>query len=178
MKRLKTEVIGCGKVGHFHAKALAKLPESDFVAVCGRNLERTKEFAAIYGVKAYDDVTKMVEECDVDVVCICTPHPAHAASAFPAAKAVAHLLIEKPLASSLEDCDTILRAAKENNVKVGTIVQRRFYRPCMRMKKAIEEGKIGTPILGRLTMLGWRDKNYYEATRGAAHGMKRAAAYW
>ena len=163
MKRLKTAVIGCGKVGHFHAKALAKLPESDFVAVCGRNLERTKEFAAIYGVKAYDDVTKMVEECDVDVVCICTPHPAHAASAVPAAKAGAHLLIEKPLASSLEDCDTILRAAKENNVKVGTIVQRRFYRPCMRMKKAIEEGKIGTPILGRLTMLGWRDKNYYDS---------------
>lgn len=163
MKKLKTAIIGCGKVGHFHAKALAKLPESDFVAVCGRNEARTKEFASIYGVKAYTDVTRMVEENKVDVVCICTPHPAHKDSAIPAAKAGASLLIEKPFASTLEDCDAILEAARENKVQVGVIVQRRYYKPCLRVKEAIDAGKIGAPVLGRLTMLGWRDKAYYES---------------
>lgn len=163
MTKKNTAVIGCGKVGHFHAKALEKLKESNFVAVCDNNLVRAQEFASQYGVKAYDDITQMIEECQVDMVSICTPHPVHAAAAVPAAKAGANLLIEKPLASSLKDCDDILNAASESGVVVGTIVQRRLYRPCMRIKKAIDEGKIGRPVLGTLTMLGWRDQAYYES---------------
>ena len=66
------------------------------------------------------------------------------------------MLIEKPLASSLEDCDAILSAAKKSGVKVSTVSQRRFYPACLRVKKAIDDGKIGRPIIGQVTMLGWR----------------------
>ena len=163
MEKLKTGIIGCGKVGDFHAKAFEALENSEFTAVCDNNIERARAFAERYGVKAYDDIEAMIRECGLDVVSICTPHPLHANPAVIAADCGCNVLIEKPLASSLEDCDRIIEAGDRNHVTIGTMVQRRFYRPCMRIHQAIEDGKIGRPVLGMVTMLGWRDKNYYDS---------------
>ncbi len=160
---LKTAIVGCGKVGHLHAKALRRAVKSVFVAVCGRDLGRTEKFAATYNVKAYCDVEEMIAREGVQALSICTPHPLHALHAVKAARAGVHILVEKPLASSLEDSDAILNAAKEHGVKVGMISQRRFYAPCARVKKAIVEGKLGRPILGSVAMYGWRDEAYYRS---------------
>ncbi len=163
MEKLRTGIIGCGKVGDFHAKAFEALENSEFTAVCDNNIERARAFADRYGVKAYDDIEAMIRECKLDVVSVCTPHPLHANPAVVAADCGCNVLIEKPLASSLEDCDRIIEAGDRNHVTIGTMVQRRFYRPCMRIHQAIEDGKIGRPVLGMVTMLGWRDKNYYDS---------------
>ena len=161
--QLKTGIIGCGKVGHIHAAALGSISESAFTAVCGRDEKRTQEFASRYGVKAYTDLTEMVIQEKLDIVTICTPHPAHREPAILAMKAGAHVLIEKPLASSLEDCDAMLQAAKETGKQIGIISQRRFYSPCLRLKNAIDSGKIGKPVLGTVFMFGWRDEAYYKS---------------
>ena len=161
MEKLKTGIVGCGKVGDFHAKAYANLANSAFAAVCDANKERAEAFAARYGVKAYTDVEEMCHAERLDVVSVCTPHPLHANPAVTAADCGCNVLVEKPLASSLEDCDAIIAAQDRNHVTVGTMVQRRFYRPCMRIHRAIQDGKLGRPILGMVTMLGWRDEAYY-----------------
>lgn len=163
MDKVRTGLVGCGKVGHLHAKALGAAAESDFVAVCSRNMERSRGFARQYDVKAYCDVEEMICGSQVEAVIICTPHPFHAEPAIKAAKAGVHVLVEKPLASSLQDCDAVIKAAKEANVKLGTVCQRRFYAPCLRMKQAIDEGRIGQPILGSIAMYGWRDQAYYQS---------------
>lgn len=163
MKKLKTGLIGCGKVADFHAKAYVNLEESEFTAVCDVNMERAKAFAERYGVKAYTDVKEMITDTGINVVSVCTPHPLHAKVAVAAADCGCNVLVEKPLAASLEDCDAIIEAGDRNNVTIGTLVQRRFYRPCMRIKKAIDDGKIGKPVLGIVTVLSWRDKAYYES---------------
>ncbi len=169
---LKTGIIGCGKVGDFHAKAYAGLEESSFTAVCDVSRERAEALAAKYGVKAYTDVREMCEKEKLDVVSVCTPHPLHAKAAVAAAECGCNVLIEKPLASSLADCDAIIEAGDKAGVKIGTMVQRRFYRPCMRIRKAIDDGKLGKPVLGMVTMLGWRDKKYYDSDpwRGSWEG--------
>lgn len=163
MRKLRTGIIGCGKVADFHAKALINLEESDFVAVCGHTAEKTARYAQEYQVEPYTDVREMIEKSKLDVVCVCTPHTLHAQNAVEAAGCGCHVLIEKPLASSLADCDRIVAAGEQNQVRIGTIVQRRFYRPCMRIHEAIAAGKIGKPILGTVQVLGWRDKAYYES---------------
>lgn len=163
MEKLKTGLVGCGKVADFHANAYAALEESEFTAVCDNNEARAEAFAKRYGVKAYTDVREMIQDAGLQVVSICTPHPLHAKLAAAAADSGCNVLIEKPLASSLEDCDRIIEAGDRNHVQIGTLVQRRFYRPCMRIRKTIDDGKIGKPILGILTMLGWRDKKYYKS---------------
>ena len=163
MKKLRTGLIGCGKVGHLHAAALRNLDESEFVAVCARTPEKADAFAKQYGVAAYTDVGEMVAKSKVEAVCICTPHPQHAAPTIAAARAGAHVLVEKPLASSLADCDAMLAAARAGGVVLGTVYQRRFYPPCQRIHQAIATGKLGTPMLGTVVVLGWRDEAYYRS---------------
>ena len=159
----RTGIIGCGKVAHLHAKALKHLPDSEFSAVFSRTLDKAKSFGNQYGVKGYDDITKMIEGERLDFVVICTPHPNHLDPTLEALKAGAHVLVEKPLASSLDDCDAMIKASKTHERKLGVVSQRRFYEPVQRVKKAIEDGKIGSPILGTVNMLGWRDENYYKS---------------
>ena len=163
MEKIKTAVIGCGKVGHFHARAFQACPESELVACLGRDMKKTEEFAAIYGIRAFTDLETMVRETGVQAVSICTPHPNHADIAVRCCELGLHIAIEKPLAASLEDCDAIIEAAKKNNVVGTTICQRRFYKPAQRVKKAIDDGKLGKPILGTVNMLGWRDMAYYHS---------------
>ena len=169
---LKSGIIGTGKVAHLHALALQRNPDSDFTAVLGRTPSKVKAFASDYGVEAYTDLGTFLRESGVRVCTICTPHPAHIDSAVAAAEAGVHLLIEKPLASSLEHCDAMMEAAVRGKSRIGVISQRRFFEPVLRVKEAIESGKIGDPILGMVTMLGWRDQDYYDsdAWRGTWDG--------
>jgi predicted dehydrogenase len=165
MEKVRTALIGCGKVGHTHAKALNTLPESDFVAVCDQNPIRARAFADQYHTRAYGDVQEMVADANVQAVFICTPHPLHAPPAIQAAQAGAHVVVEKPMAASLKDCDAMLAAADRAGVKMGVISQRRLYEPAQRVRSAIEAGKIGRPILGMVISLGWRDQAYYQSDR-------------
>jgi predicted dehydrogenase len=162
MEKLKTAVIGCGKVAHIHAEALASIPESDFVAVCGRDPEKARAFGGQYRAEAFTSVEEMVRS-GVEAVVVATPHPAHAAVTVPALRAGAHAIVEKPLAASLLDCDAMIAAARECGRTLGTISQRRLYEPVLRVRRAVDDGRIGRPVLGTATMLGWRDEAYYRS---------------
>lgn len=150
-------------MAHLHAKALKNLQKSEFRAVRSRSIGKAEEFAKEYDVHAYDDIRKMVVEERLDLVIICTPHPNHLEPTIEALQAGAHVLVEKPLASTLSDCDRMIQTARNTRKKLGVISQRRFYEPVKRVKQAIETGKIGHPVLGTVNMLGWRDEAYYQS---------------
>ena len=92
MEKLKTGVIGTGKVGHFHAHAFMASPYSEFTGVYNHNYGRAADFAAQYGVKAYHSIEEMAAD-GVQAVAICTPHPNHREAAVAAARAGMHVLI-------------------------------------------------------------------------------------
>lgn len=163
MERVRTALVGCGKVGAIHAAVLSALPESEFVAACDASRERAVAVAARYGVKAYDDLGAMLDGSGAEAVVIATPHPLHAEAAIRAAGAGVHVLVEKPLASRLADCDAMLAAARAAGVTLGTVSQRRFTPPALRMREAIDAGKIGRPALGVALMFNWRDEAYYRS---------------
>lgn len=163
MDKVKIGIIGCGKVAHLHAAALKNIKQAAFTAVYSRDTNKANSFAEKYQVKAYSDLDEMLESKDVECVIICTPHPNHASIAVNAARKGKHILVEKPLAASLEDCDAMIKEAKMNKVTLGMVSQRRFYAPVQRLKKAITEGKIGLPVLGTVNILGWRDETYYKS---------------
>lgn len=160
---IRVGIIGCGKVGHLHAKALIGSDQTDFIAVWSRSNSSAEIFAKKYDVLPYDDIVQMTRENMLDLVIVCTPHPFHADPTIAALNAGSHVLIEKPMASSLADCDKMLKAAKETNRKLGVVSQRRWYTPASRIKDAIEANKLEKPILGTVNMLGWRDSSYYNA---------------
>ncbi len=161
--KYKIGIIGCGKVAHLHAQAINNLEHAELTAVWSRSISSVEKFVKQYNVKAYTDITRMVIDSSIDLVIVCTPHPFHKEPTIEAAKAGAHILVEKPLASSLEDCDEMITACKESEVKLGVISQRRWYAPVSRVKKAIDDGKIGKPAFGTINMLGWRGQGYYDS---------------
>ncbi len=158
---LRVALVGCGKVARYHAAAVRSLPGLELVAVCARRVESAEAFGHEFGARPFVDAEKMAREAAVDLAIVTTPHPQHADPAVAALRGGAHVLIEKPLASSLADCDRILRQAQASGRRVGTISQRRFYPSCQRVRRAIDDGKIGRPVLGTAVLLGWRDAEYY-----------------
>ncbi len=162
-ERLRTALVGCGKVGHTHAQAMKSLPQSNLVAVCSRSRDKAESFARQYGAQAYTDYAQMLREADVQAVSICTPHPSHADLVVLAAQHGVHSLVEKPLAPDLAGCDRSIAACRRAGVKLGVISQRRLYAPVIRMREAIHAGKIGRPVLATLHVLGWRDLAYYQS---------------
>lgn len=156
-------IAGCGKVAHLHAKAIKNIENARLKGVWSRTPETARQFASLYNTRAYGDIGHMVVENETDLVIVCTPHPFHRQPAVEAAAAGAHVLVEKPLAADLHDCDAIINACRTRYVKLGVVSQRRWYSPVMRVRKAIDEGKIGKPVLATINMLGWRDKAYYDS---------------
>lgn len=159
MTPVRVGLIGCGKVGQLHAAAVAGLPEAELAAVCDAIPERAQAFAARFGGKPFTDLAAMLR--DVEAVIIGTPHPLHAAPAVQAAEAGVHVLVEKPLAANLADCDAMIAAARTAGVTLGVISQRRWFDPVARIKAAIDAGKIGTPALAVFLMYSWRDAAYF-----------------
>jgi len=163
MHKLKTGIVGCGKVAHLHAKALVNLEQSEFSAVASRSETNRNDFASKYKIRAYMNVEDMVETEKLDLLIVCTPHPAHKAPAITAMEYGAHVLVEKPMASCLADCDEMIQTSRRTGKILGIVSQRRFYESSRRIKKAIDDGKIGRPVLGIVYMLSWRDQEYYRS---------------
>ncbi len=161
MATVGTALVGLGKVADTHARALQSLPASQFVAACGSNPARRQHFASTYGVTTYERFDDLLDDPRVRAVNICTPHPSHAELAIRAANSGRHVLVEKPMAITLSDCDAMIAAAATAGVRLGVISQRRLYEPVARVHQAIEEGRIGAPALGTLMVLGWRGEDYY-----------------
>lgn len=161
MEKVGTALIGCGKVGDTHALAFQAAPSSRLIAVCDFDESRAMAFAARYGVRAYSSIEGLLGDKDIQMVSICTPHPTHTELAVACLHAGIHTLVEKPMAVDLKGCDAMIAAGDRSGALLGVVSQRRFYEPVQRMKAAIEAGKIGPPIVGTVTVLGWRDEAYY-----------------
>ena len=163
MSDIRVAILGCGKVAHLHAKALEQIEKANLKAVWSRTFSSAEKFSAHYGVAAYQDINLMIREEGIQMVIVCTPHPFHLQPVLESLEAGAHVLVEKPLASSLADCDQMISIAKRTSKRLGVISQRRWYPAALRVKQAIESNKIGNPVLGTVQMLGWRDRDYYDS---------------
>lgn len=162
-RRVRSALIGCGKVGGIHGQALSTLPHCELAAVCDDQPARAEAYAARFGGVPYTDVATMLAEEAPEAVLICTPHPLHAGPALLAIEAGANVLVEKPLAATLADCDLMIDAARRSGVSLGVVSQRRWFEPVARMKAAIDSGKIGRPVLAVFQMYSWRDEAYYRS---------------
>jgi predicted dehydrogenase len=159
---INVAILGCSKIARLHARAIGQIPEFRLQAAWSRTPESAQKFAEEFALKTYHSIPEMIQNEQIQLAIVCTAHPYHAMPAIEAMEAGSHVMIEKPLASTLQDCDKIIETAKKTGRKVGVISQRRWYQPIIRMKEAIDSGKIGTPMLGTIQLFGWRDRSYFE----------------
>ncbi|PPK45278.1 putative dehydrogenase [Clostridium algidicarnis DSM 15099] len=167
---LKFAIIGCGRISHKHIEALINNnKEAVLVSVCDiiedKAIEIKKQYEDVIkesNVKVYTDYTKMLENEEIDVVEISTESGYHAKHAMDCLNKGKNVLIEKPMALSVEDADNIIALAKEKNKKVCISHQNRFNPPIQKLRRAIEEGRFGKIINGTARILWTRDNNYYK----------------
>jgi len=165
-------ILGPGKVAYLHAAALSRIDGARLVAVAGRSEVRTRALAGAHGARAESGLEAMVDRGDIDAVIICTPHPLHAEQAIAAARAGLHVVVEKPMALTPDDCDRMIATAETAGVVLSVVSQRRWYEAVRRVKAAIDAGEIGDPVLATVEVLGWRGPEYYamDAWRGTSEG--------
>ena len=152
---MKVGVIGCGMIAKkAHMPAYKSLENVELIAVSDNNEQRAQSCAKEFGVKKYfSDYRELLKE-DLDLVSICTPNFTHAQITKEAAQAGVHVLVEKPMATSLKEADEMLTACKENNVKLCVLHNLRFT-PCLiDAKRRIDNGRIGRIISIQATKYG------------------------
>ena len=158
-------IIGCGVISNWHAQAIMASDGGYLAGAVDNKPENRDAFCLKYGVRSFQTVEEMLESPDVDIVCICTPSGFHARNALAAIKAGKHVLIEKPMALNTDDCDAIIEAASEANVKAGVVSQFRFARTSRTMKSVIAEGRLGRVVTADLFMKYYRSQDYYDASK-------------
>lgn len=141
--RLRVGVIGVGTFGSLHAQVYRQLGLCELVAVADVNQARLQEVSSALGVDGHDDYRELLRREDIDAVSICTTDEFHVEPALAAAGAGKHILIEKPLALTPADCDTIIGAAEATGIKlmVGHIL--RFDPRYHAAYQEIQSGRIG-----------------------------------
>jgi phthalate 4,5-cis-dihydrodiol dehydrogenase len=158
-------IIGAGSFGEAHARAIVELKNAKLVAASRTNTDELSKFVHQFGGRGYVDYQDVLNDRDVHIVVIATPHHLHTEIAEHAARAGKHILLEKPMAPNLEECDRIVRAAKQANVALMIGFVSRFARAYQVAKQVIESGEIGELILGVSTMT----KTWDESNRRAWH---------
>lgn len=148
MPEFRWGLIGCGDVARRRvARAIQEQPESELVAACRRNITALRSFCADYGIaQAYTDVDELIADDRLNAIYIATPVACHHEQAVKAARAGKHVLLEKPMALDVSECDAILSACVDGGVTLGVAYYRRFYPVIARMKELLADGAIGTPL--------------------------------
>ncbi|MFZ4440010.1 MAG: Gfo/Idh/MocA family protein [Syntrophales bacterium] len=163
MEKMRFGLAGYGKVAELHARAIVAAENSKLVSVCGRDKQKCEAFALRHGINARGSIGEMVAKDKVEAVLIVTPHPSHKLIAVEAAGAGCHVLVEKPMALSVADCEAMIDASAAAGKSLGVVSQRRWYPSVRRIRDAIDSGALGKPSIAQVTMLGWRDEAYYNA---------------
>jgi len=138
-------VIGTGRFAdNFFVPALKQAKNTKLVAVFDIDKERASAFAAKHQAeKNYDNLEKLFADPDVQIVYISSPNNLHAPHTIQAAKAKKHVLCEKPMTLTVEDSESMIRACRENGVKLGVDLQCRHHPAHEEAKRLIDSGAAG-----------------------------------
>ena len=166
MEKLGIAIIGAGAIADVHIKAYLRYPEiCEIRAVCDIFEEKAAKLITDNGLeaaKAFKDFRQAISDMKIDAVSICLPPTAHAEVAISCLDLGTHVVCEKPMAPSLEECDAMIEASKRNGKLLCSVAQNRFKTPNMKIKTMVSEGDIGKILFSTVNSLWWRGGNYYD----------------
>ena len=161
---LKVAIIGAGAISGAHIEGYGRFKDRcQIVAISDVYPEKARAKAEQFGLdaKVMQDYRELLEE-GIDLVSICTPPYVHAEIAIDFLNAGSHVIIEKPMASSLKECDDINEAARKNGKIVSVIAQNRFRNPMMKLKSVLDSGLAGKILHTQADSFWWRGHCYYD----------------
>ena len=162
MTTLKGGLIGLGGIARSHCDAIAQLDPVEVVAVADLFAEKRREYMDQYHIpKGYSTHRELLADADVDAVAIVLGHQLHHQLTIDACRAGKHVLVEKPRAIDLAQCDAMVAAAAENNVKLMVGLSQHFYSTSLKAKEILDSGQLG-PVI---TAVSYMSKNWNFAGR-------------
>lgn len=149
--RVRFGIVGCGGIAHgFHLKELARIEQAELIACADLRREVAEETARIWGARAaYDHHQKLLERDDIDAVIVATHHSTHAPIACDALESGRHVLVQKPLATALDDADRVVAAAEANPHLKVQCLPFNWTSSFTTALRLIADGAIGRPCQAR-----------------------------
>jgi len=163
-KILKFALVGCGRIAKRHSELLGlnQIENTSLVAVCDIVEEKAKSLGEQFDLPYYTDMDEMMKNEDIDVVSVLSESGYHAKHVLNLAKYGKHIVVEKPMALTLDDADAMIKACDENGARLFVVKQNRFNVPVVKLREAMEANRFGKLVLGTIRVRWCRDQNYYD----------------
>lgn len=162
---LKIAVVGIGNISQAHIQSYLTFADRcqivAFVDIYPEKCEKRIRELGLEGVAVYDSHRALFGKT-IDLVSICTPPDTHAEIAIDCLSHGFHVLVEKPMAPSLEDCDAMIAAAESSGKILSSVAQNRFRQPIMNLKKVLEAELSGRILHAQIDSFWWRAAHYYD----------------
>jgi len=163
-------VIGCGVISEVHLAAIEAIPEARLVAVCDKNEAAAKAKAEQHGCDYHLSHEELLARDDIHIVNVVVPSGLHARIGIDAARAGKHVICTKPIDVTLEAIDALIAAGEGSGVKIAATHQLRSYPIYLRIKEALEAGRLGRPLYANAFVPWFRSEGYYS---DSWHGTRR-----
>lgn len=161
MRSVRYGIIGCGAIYKTHADALANVANAKLTAVYDILPDRACQAAESYPCASAKTLAELFDQ--VDAVIVCTPSGLHSELGIQAVQAGKHVLVEKPIDTTLEKAQALVDAAKRAGIRLSTISQHRFSNAVRRTREAAQNGELGQLLAGDATIKWYRTQAYYDS---------------
>ena len=161
---IRFALVGCGRISKRHSELLGEnqIANAQLVAVCDSTVNKAQVIADKYAVPAYSCFHEMMKTEKIDVVVLLTESGLHAQHTIALAPYGAHMVVEKPMALTLDDADAMIEACDQNGVKLFIVKQNRFNVPVVQLRKALDQGRFGKLLMGTVRVRWCRTQEYYD----------------
>lgn len=160
---LRFALVGCGRIAKRHAELLGEgvVDQATLVAVCDIDPDKAKAYGEKYNVPHFCDMHEMMKSVEIDIVSVLTESGNHAKHVIELSQYGKHLVVEKPMALTLQDADAMLAACEHANAKLFVVKQNRFNVPVVKLREARMQGRFGKLVLGTVRVRWCRPQAYY-----------------
>lgn len=159
--RVRFGIIGCGYIAERHLKHIIDHPLAEAIAVYDIDPDASNRLADAYKLQACPTLDVLLNTADIDAVSICTPNGTHASLSIEALRAGKHVLVEKPMATSLADAQQMLSTASEARKNLYVVKQNRYNPPVQAVKHLMDQGLLGEVYMVNLNCFWNRNEAYY-----------------
>ncbi|MDA3967580.1 Gfo/Idh/MocA family protein [Helicobacter sp. WB40] len=162
---LGVALLGCGRIAVRHAELLSKgeISGARLVCVCDIDENRAKSFGEKYKVPYFTSLESMMDSHYnyIDIISILTPSGLHAKNTLEVAPYKKHIIVEKPMALTLDDADKMIEACDKYGIRLFVVKQNRYNLPVQKLREALESGRFGRLVMGSIRVRWCRDNSYY-----------------
>jgi UDP-N-acetyl-2-amino-2-deoxyglucuronate dehydrogenase len=161
---LKFALVGCGRISVRHSQLLGEnvVDGACLVGACDSVIAKANKVASKYNVPAFNDMHDMMKAVQPDVVVVLTESGYHARDVLALAKYGAHIMVEKPMALTLQDADAMIKACDAAQIKLFVVKQNRFNVPVIKLREAVESHRFGKLVMGTVRVRWCRPQAYYD----------------